>query len=162
MKEIELTQGQVALVDDGDYEWLSQWKWYADKRLNGDFDAVRQLPREKRKRHKILMHRQILGLEYGDKRESDHRNHNSLDNCRSNIRVCTTWQNQHNRKPQQRATSEFKGVHWHKLHKKWGVNIRLTGKVKYLGSFELEELAALAYDMVAIREHGEFAYLNFN
>ena len=56
----------------------------------------------------------------------------------------------------------FKGVSWHKLTGKWRARIHITGKQKYLGLFDMEEVAALRHDVVAIREHGEFACLNFN
>ena len=55
MKKIELTQGQVALVDDCDYEYLSQWKWYAAW-MKGGFRAKRNSPTVNGKRKNILMH----------------------------------------------------------------------------------------------------------
>ena len=87
MKQIKLTQNKVALVDDADHDWLSQWKWYAVKDYSGDFYATRNSSWKAGKQHTIRMHRQILGLERGDKRISDHINHSTLDNCRSNLRI---------------------------------------------------------------------------
>jgi hypothetical protein len=55
MKEIELTQGQVALVDDIDYEFLMQWKWHAAWNRNG-FRARRSLPKKNGKWRKLRMH----------------------------------------------------------------------------------------------------------
>jgi len=57
MKEIELTQGQVALVDDIDYEYLIQWKWCAHWFRNG-FRASRNSPKVNGKKKTILMHTQ--------------------------------------------------------------------------------------------------------
>ena len=160
MKEISLTQGQFALVDDADYDELSKYKWYANKE-SGSFYATRNFPLGNGKQYPIRMHRQILGLEKGDKRQGDHINHNTLDNRRNNIRICIGQQNMMNQMPNRNTTSRFKGVSWHKQDKKWQVRIGINKKVKYLGSFVMEEVAALAYDMAAIREHGEFACLNF-
>lgn len=161
MKTINLTQGQVALVDDADYNWLNQWKWCALKHHSGSFYAVRSSLLNN-KHHLIPMARQILGLKYGDKRQADHIDHNPLDNCRNNLRICTRRENQRNQKPQKNVSSEFKGVSWNRGVKKWQSYIKINGKKKHLGYWIIEELAALAYDMVAIREHGEFACLNFN
>ena len=152
MPKIPLTQGQYALVDDVDYDWLSQWEWVAHKENNGNFYAMRGT---------IRMHRQILGLKQGDRRQGDHRNHNTLDNQRHNLRICTCQQNTMNKRSDFNTTSQFKGVSWYKRYKKWVAQILIDGKVKNLGYWNVEEVAALRYDMVAIREHGEFACLNF-
>lgn len=161
MKQIPLTQGKIAIVDDADYDWLNQYKWCSKKDCPGNFYAVRQSPREKGKQYLIYMHRQILGLELGDKRQADHINHSTLDNRRGNIRVCICQQNHFNRKSTLDTSSKYKGVSWYSRDKKWRAQITLNGKVKFLGYWIMEEIAALRYDMVAIREHGEFAHLNF-
>ena len=117
MKEILLTQNQVALVDDIDYKKLSKYKWQA-LNMNGSFYAVRQTSKKEGKGFTILMSRQILGLERGDKRQGDHQNHRTLDNRRANIRICTIQQNHMNQKRQQNTTSKFKGVSWDKRAEK--------------------------------------------
>lgn len=160
MRQISLTQGQVALVDDADYDWLNQWKWAARKDHNENFYAVRSSS-VNGKQYAIYMSRQVLGLEYGDKKETDHKNHNTLDNRRNNLRTCTHQENLMNQKSHLNSTSKFRGVYWDKLLGKWRAQIRKDGKVKHLGVFVLEELAALTYDMAAIREFGKFANLNF-
>lgn len=154
MKTIPLTQGKTAIVDDDDFEQLNQFKWY----FAGDY-AVRNIS-VNNKQHIIRMHRQILGLERGDGKESDHVNHNLLDNRKTNLRTCTHSQNQHNRLPQQ-SVSKFKGVTWDKRHKYWQARIVIDGKQYHLGYYNTEELAALAYDIHAAWSFGEFAKLNF-
>ncbi len=161
MRKIPLTQGQVALVDDSDFEFLSQWKWHALKQRTGNFYAVRNSPWKKRKHFLILMHREILGLKREDKRQGDHKDHNTLNNRLGNLRICTRQQNAMNQKSHSDSTSQFSGVSWYKSYKKWVASIRLAGKLKHLGYFSVEKNAALAYDMAAIREFGEFAHLNF-
>jgi len=160
MKEILLTQDKVTFVDDADYDELSKYKWYAHKE-GRSFYAVRGYSQESGNRSIIRMSRQILGLEPGDKRQADHQNHNTLDNRQDNLRICSNWENLINRRADSNSTSQFKGVSWDKENKKWRADISINGVRKNLGRFMLEELAALAYDMVAIREHGEFACLNF-
>ena len=160
MKQIELTQGKVALVDDADFEELNQYKWHAVN-FKGHFYAVGNSHQKNGKQHQNYMHRQILGLELGDKRDADHQNHNTLDNRQDNLRIATRRQNQMNQKSTPNTSSKFKGVTWNKQWKKWKVQISIGGKRLFLGYWNIEEVAALAYDMVAIREHGEFACLNF-
>lgn len=162
MKRIKLTQGQVALVDDADYDWLTQYKWCAYKHRSGNFYSIRASSRKDGKQYTIMMHRQILGLKKGDKRQGDHRDHNTLDNRRNNLRICTGQQNQLNQKSHPNTTSRFKGVSWSKSCKKWIVHIRIKGKLKHLGYFISEIEAALMYDKAAEKYYKEFAYLNFN
>ena len=160
MREILLTQGQVALVDDSDFEFLSQWKWCA-RYSNGHWDALRSSRTKDGKCYTIKMSRQILGLELGDKRQGDHQNHNTLDNRRDNLRICTNQENNMNRMSNQNSSSKFKGVSWYERCKKWQVHIQIDGGRKHIGYFNKEKNAALAYDAAAIREFGEFAHLNF-
>ena len=160
MQEIPLTRGQVALVDDSDYKFLSQWKWYAHKSPGG-FYAARNAPRKNKIRHPIFMHRVILGLKYKDPQSGDHQNHNTLDNRQTNLRICTHLENMRNRKLSLNTTSRFKGVYWNKQKKKWRAHIKIDKIAKHLGYFKIEINAALAYDATAIQEFGEFACLNF-
>ena len=108
-----------ALVDDEDYEYLNQWKWGAKKEPTGDFYVKRNSSRKKGKQHQIFMHREILGLEYGDKRQCDHINHNTSDNRQTNLRICTRRQNIHNQRSCKKATSRFKGVSFCKERGLW-------------------------------------------
>ena len=161
MREIPLTRGQVALVDDSDYEFLSQWKWCASKSKTGFF-AVRRCILKNKKPYLLSMHRQILGLEYGDPRQGDHRNHNTLDNGRDNLRICSQYDNKKNKSPHKNSSSKYLGVGWHKGAKKWEAQITTNRKKIYLGLYRIEELAALAYDFAALKYHREFANFNFN
>lgn len=159
IRRIPLTQGQFALVDAEDYEELSKWKWCASKDWRGDYVAVRNSTGPKR--GSILMHRQILGLQPGDKRECDHKNHNKLDNRQKvNLRICTNSQNKQNGLPR-KGTSEYKGVSWCKANQKWRVQIKVNGQEIHLGYFDIEIEAARAYDHAAIWYFGEYACFNF-
>ena len=164
MKKIPLSQGQFAIVDNANYNWLNRWKWTAvrDKKNNCWYAFRRSSTKNGLKSKKIWMHRLILDLDSDDKRLSDHINHNGLDNRISNLRTCTPQQNQQNQRLQINKSSRFKGVCFRKRTRKWRAYIQTKKTFKSLGCFKTEELAALAYDMAAIREHGEFAHLNFN
>lgn len=153
MKEIKLTQGQVALVDDEDYEFLSQWKWYAIKDKTTFYAA-----RAERKTT-IQMHRVILGLT-DSKIEGEHKDHNGCNNQRDNLRIATRSQNCANRPSFKNSSSKYLGVSWHKKNKKWVAYIRKDGLRKYIGSFNKEEDAALSYNSLAIQYFGDFANLN--
>lgn len=160
MKTIKLGTKNSTLVDDGDYEYLSQFNWWLD--MCGYAMREQHLGREdgKRKRKKILMHRIIAQTPEG--MDTDHINGDRTDNRRSNLRVCTRRENTRNaRKTTRQTSSKYKGVCWHKRNKIWGAQIRVNGKQKYLGDFKTEEQAAHAYNEAALEFYGEFANLNF-
>ena len=155
-KEIPLTQGQVALVDDDMYEYLMQWKWFAN--YDGwNWYAARNGPRPFQK--KISMHRIIISSP--DDMQVDHINRNGLDNRRENLRLCTNAQNSRNRGMQKHNTTGFNGVSWRKARRKYQARIIVNGKIFYLGHFTTAEEAAKAWDEAAVKHFGEFANLNF-
>ena len=153
MKEIPLTQGKVTLVDDEDFEYLNQWKWYYDN--CGYARRSIHVPDQ----GAILMHRAIV--QTPDDMETDHINGNKLDNQRTNLRICTMPQNRRNRRAYANNTSGFKGVVWNMSAKKWEAYIRMNIKRIYLGLFADPAEAARAYDKAATQYYGEFANLNF-
>lgn len=136
MKEIQLTKGYVALVDDDDYEYINQWKWFAqDQHGRGHYAARNIYPNGKARL--LLMHRIILNPPIN--MVVDHINHNTLDNRRCNIRVVSHRENQCNRKKQ----NEFIGVT--KNFNKYLAKYRIKQKQIYLGSFDTPEEAHNAY-----------------
>lgn len=159
MKQISLTQGKFAIVDDNRYESLSKYKWYVLK-APYTYYAARWGWNGKKKTN-IFMHREILGLRFKDKILTDHRNHNGLDNRLFNLRSCDSFQNQQNGKRRKNGSSKFKGVCWHKIAQKWQAQIKFKCKFIYLGSFDNEIEAAKAYDTKAKELFGEFACTNF-
>ncbi len=160
MKTIELTQGQVAIVDDTDWAELSVHKWCAHWYVRGHaFYAAHGALIVNGKKTPTQMHRIIMGAQKGQ--QVDHINHNTLDNRRENLRLCTHTENQHNQKPRTGGSSIYKGVCLYKDSNKWGARIQINGQSHWLGVFSDEHVAALAYDAAARKLHGDYAYLNF-
>lgn len=165
-KEIPLTQGKVALVDDADYDWLMQWEWCFHMHPGGGY-AVRTKKLLNGKWTTVPMHRVIMNTPSHLK--TDHKNHNTLDNQRSNLRHATGSQNARNQiKSSRGRTSEFKGVSIDKRTGRYVAKITFTDpatKIKrthYLGTFDDQISAANKYDVAARQHFGEFALTNFS
>lgn len=131
-----------ALVDEADYPWASQFNWHCTEE---GYASRNVSPKESGKPwHRVMMHRELLGLERGDKREADHINRDRLDNRRSNLRIATKKQNGQNQGCNRRAnrTSKYRGVSYYKQTNRWQAYCRLDGKLNYLGYYMTEEEAA--------------------
>jgi hypothetical protein len=161
MQYIELSQGMRAMVDDEDYEWLSQWKWsyFKNARRPGVGYAMRSMEGDNKK--KIYMHRVITSAGLGQ--EVDHINGNKLDNRRCNLRIATRQENARNCPKARRVnnTSQYKGVHRVSETHGWRATIKADDGGIFLGTYQTERMAAIAYDRAALEYHGEFANLNF-
>ena len=152
---IPLTRGLFALVSACDFERLARFRWHATKRpyAVSRLDGAREVP----------MHELVAGV-----RAPDHKNGNTLDNRRRNLRRASHRQNCRNRKTPSTNKSGYKGVsrvpgkaHW---TPRWTAQIswRIRGKhrVHYLGRFGTPEAAARAYNVAARKYFGRFARLN--
>lgn len=159
VKEIPITRGKVALVDDEDYERVNQWKWYATVRPNGNCYAARTIGGHRRHDGIIYMHSFIMNTPSG--MATDHINRNGLDNRRCNLRICTNRQNHFNRALGSTNRSGYKGVYFRKDTRKWAAMLMLNKKHVCLGTFADPHSAARAYDAAAVKYFGEFAFLNF-
>lgn len=156
MKEIKLTQGKVALVDDEDFDRVNAFKWSAQKKRSGKFYAVRTVSGLNGKRHTVWMHRFIMNTPDG--MDTDHiDNTNDLDNHSSNLRVCTRSENLMNQGVRSNSTSGFKGVSFNKRDKKWQVAISSNGRRISLGYYDTSLEAHKAYCDACVKHHGEFA-----
>ena len=159
MKTVPLTQGQVAIVDDEDFERISAHKWNAAwNESTKSFYAQSNVAGGLRRQRTIIMHRMIMGASRGQ--EVDHRNRDTLDNRRRNLRLCTQAQNTLNRGIQRNNTSGFKGVKKHTQCNRWMACVQLNRRRLYLGLFANPKDAAVAYDEAVVRVHGEFAVAN--
>lgn len=159
MKTIPLTMGKFAIVDDDDYERLKHFKWFAQPHRKM-FYAVRN-HRENGKRNHVRMHREVLHLKVGDP-SVDHKNWDSLDNRKENLRFATNSQNQANKVRNRTTEGGFKGVFRDPrcTTKPWGSHIRFQNKLLHLGMYSTPKEAGMAYNAKAAELFGEFAVLN--
>lgn len=153
-KEILLTQGKVALVDDEDYEILSKYNWryvvtspgrqgYARAHIYGD---------DWKDRTDVYMHRVVVSAEDGQM--IDHINRDKLDNRKSNLRIATSSQNNSNVTKLATNTSGYKGVTFYKRTGRWMAQIMIDKKYKCIGYYSSPEDAALAYNEY-VHENGD-------
>lgn len=145
-KLIPLSKGMLAKVDNEDFEELSKHNWntthygYSFNRILG------------------LMHRYIMKTPEG--MDTDHINHDKLDNRKSNLRICNRTKNNANRLLGKNQKSKYKGVSFNSMYRKWHSYISFNKKRQTIGYFDNEIDAAKSYDKKAKELFGEFAYLN--
>jgi hypothetical protein len=150
MKTIKLTKALEAIVDDSEFEKLSQINWCAVKNRNV-FYALNGKGKTKIWMHRFLMeakHRDII----------DHIDGNGLNNQKSNLRICNSSENSANRRVSKNKNSKYLGVF--KIRNKYRAASRKNGKLHSAGIFETETEAAIAYNKLALKLHREFAKLN--
>ena len=157
MKRIPLTQGKFALIDDEDFNLVSQYKWCASKNGHTCY-AYTTIQKPSGKHTSLTMHR--LLLKPADGLRADHKDGDGLNNQRYNLRPCTHRENLRNQRAQKGGSSQYKGVYWHKRDNKWRAQIQINGKVQSLGNYIDEKEAAKAYNKVAVKYFGDFARIN--
>lgn len=153
MKEIPLTQGRFALVDDEDFEYLNQWKWQVYREKNRKTEYAQRTARdEKGRRKNIRMHRAIMPT----CQDIDHADGNGLNNQKANLRPCSMTQNLGNTSLRRDSTSGYKGVSKMKDCDRWRAQIQYKKKKKHLGLYSTKEEAQAVYRRAAKECFGEF------
>lgn len=156
--DLPLTRGYVAVFDAADLPLVAGRNWCALVTRRGVY-ALGSRPRGSIEPRGLLLHRHLLGVT-NSKTHVDHKDRNTLNNARDNLRVCTHAQNQGNRPKIVAGSSRFKGVCLNKSGT-WTAYIKRDGRSTNIGSFDDEIEAALAYDRAALDVFGEFALTNF-
>ena len=159
-REIPLSQGKVAMIDEEDYELVGQYSWHVKK--SGDvLYAYAYIGRVNGRQSFAAMHNLILPV--AEHQEVDHVDLNGLNNTKGNLRIATRQGNCRNRRKFKNSRSRFKGVTFmeHMKLKPWRARITGNDGVKrHLGVYETEEDAARAYNLAAEECFGQFALLN--
>jgi len=145
------------IIDNEDYSLVKDYSWslrpssntfYAKAWVNG---------------RTVLIHRLILGLKTGDKREVDHINRNALDNRKCNLRIVNSHEQNQNRSAVKNSASKYRGVYVAKCScfESFRAALKKDGKYICEAVFATEDMAALFYDLISYKYNGEYAYLNF-
>lgn len=156
---MELSQGKVGLIDEIQLPLISTFRWHVHKHRN-TYYALTNIWINGR-RTTVDMHRILMGLSYGDKKQVDHINGNGLDNRSKNLRIVDAFANQHNQHGKQsqkegRSTSsKYPGICWHRRINKWYAQITNHNVKISLGYYISELEAAEIYKRAKIiRDHG--------
>ena len=143
-----------AFIDIDDIEKCKEKKWQLRKSKTSQYVSTCIAHRG------VPLHNYLMGPLPDGYDEWDHIDRDTMNNRRGNLRPARRADNVCNVEPYKNKSSKYKGVSWFKQLGKWRADIRKEGKLTYLGSFNNEEDAAIAYNDAAERVHGEFAYLN--
>lgn len=147
---ITLSNGAITIIDLDDFPLVEGWNWTAKVGRSGKTYAFGR--------------RQYLAaiiLPTAEGLFPDHKDGDTLNNRRSNLRPATYQQNARNRHKGSANKSGFKGVCFRADRRTWLAYIGSEGKLHKLGTFQNAREAALRYDQAAIKIFGDFACLNF-
>jgi methyl coenzyme M reductase subunit D len=158
MKTIPLTRGMVALVDDADFEFLNQWKWFSKSSNRRKLFYAARWTRTNGIRICVLMHRVLIGAKEGQ--QVDHKDRCSLNNQKSNLRLSNQSQNLGNKSIGINNTSGYKGIIWNKRLDRWCAQICVNYNKVWLGTFNDKQSAVQAYDRASKAYFGQFSANN--
>lgn len=134
---------------DKEYLFLIQkYKWCLNKSMVKHRGVYYFLRNTKigNKRTCVTLHREIMNCTIGDGHVVDHINGDTLDNRRSNLRICNNTENVRNQKLHKCNTSGYRGVSKNKKTGKWIVHISVNNKILHIGTFVDIKDAVKAYE----------------
>lgn len=149
--------GIAVLLDQEDLPHVERFSWSAQVHPRVTYAQANVWRGDQRTT--MTLHRFIARA--ADNEHVDHENGDGLDCRKSNLRICLKFQNNRNARTRVDNSSGYKGVSWYAAGENWMAGIMLDGKRRHIGYFDTREQAARAYDLVAQRAWGEFAWLNF-
>ena len=144
-------KGEEFYFDLEDYELIKDYCW--------SYHYGYLVARGEKRGESIRQHRLIMGLKKGDNLFIDHINHNTHDNRKSNLRLCTNQENCMNQNTSKRNTSGKSGISWRKDNNKWRVRIYKNYKCYTIGQFDTYEEAYKARIEAEDKYFGGFANL---
>ena len=156
MSSIVLSSGETCLIDGEDLERVNRYTWRLEHFNRKSY--VRCSISKNGKVTKARLHRFILGAKPGD--VVDHKNGDTLDNRKSNLRYCTLSESAKNRVKNKTSKNKYKGVRKEPHCSRWSAFISIDSKKTYLGIFKTEEDAAKAYNIAAKKNYKQYAKLN--
>jgi len=143
------------LIDDSDWDLIKNYKWFIANKKGTIY--IQSFCKVNKKRVTYQLARVIMDAP--SDMLVDHINGNTLDNRKINLRLANKRTNAQNMRPNKNTTSKYKGVCWSSNRNKWRANIFYKKQI-YIGRFNLEKDAALAYNKSALQYFGEYARLN--
>ena len=136
-----------AIIDTEDLERVKPFRWYYVAKGNSGGYAATNVPLLEEKRKTLFLH-ELITESYKNKPlgnfDVDHVNNYSLNNRKSNLRICSHSSNLHNSKLHSDNTSGHKGICYDKNRNKWVARIQIKGKMINLGRFSGKEEAIRA------------------
>lgn len=160
-----IVDGCTVLIDAEDYEKVKGYRWHLlRKKAEAEnlwyFSTTTFLP-YLNKRASVFLHRMIMDCKNGDGFIVDHKNHNTLDCRKENLRICTAFDNMRSVRKNKRNTSGYKGICQNPVTKRWLARLQIKDNKISMGTYDTPEEAAKAYDRGALFHYGEFALTNF-
>ena len=153
MKEIPLSQGQTALVDDADYPLLSEFKWCYRSERNGKQGYAVRHSKVYRRDRLVYLHRQIMPAPPGF--EVVFANYDRLDCRRENLKVVSKEEARRHHRVRSDSKSGVKGVRYDPENDSWSAYVYRNGHCYHVGTYYTQEQAVAAYESELKKENPE-------
>jgi hypothetical protein len=151
MRQINLNQNKIAILDDADFEHLSGFHWiYRGERGGADGYAIRHA-KEGKKYKTVYLHREIMNPPPGH--EVIFKNHDRLDCRRENLAVVTKEDARRHHRVRRDSGSGIKGVRFNPDGGTWSAYVYRSGHCYNVGTYYTQDEAIRAYENELRREN---------